>query len=177
MGEFSDGDEERMIIKMSALHNKNNASKKYNSNLFFRLITYLSPIKFIAYYKLSKGDRIKLYAGYFIAPSPAWLCGKEYYLGTIISFIPGQFQYLDAVVELDKYISLHASDGWIRDMIGNIAILELRYRNAKWKRTEIVSIELCDFIPENKPFDLRQHGLKIESHANYQKIKGISETI
>jgi hypothetical protein len=33
-----------------------------------------------------------------------------------------------------------------------------------------VHIELCDFVPEAKPWDDRRRGVWVESHATYERV-------
>jgi len=111
--------------------------------------------------KLKIGDRIQIGGGYDMKPK--WLKEKENYTGVVKAFIPGQNESLAAVVELDEDIIFD-------DIVGNIIVLELRYSGAKWKKSEIVHVELCDFIPEEKSWKDRMQGKWVESHASYKKI-------
>jgi len=111
--------------------------------------------------KLKIGDRIQIGGGYDMEPK--WLNEKENYTGVVKAFIPGQSESLAAVVELDEDIKFD-------DIVGNMIVLELRYVGAKWKKSEIVHVELCDFIPEEKSWKDRRQGKWVESHALYKKI-------
>jgi hypothetical protein len=109
---------------------------------------------------LKVGDRIRLAGGYDM--DPKWLAGSESYTGIVSEFIPGQNKANAAVVRLDQAITV---DG----ISGDILVLELRYEGAKWKGTETVHVELCDFVPESKSWKFRKQGLWVESHATYVK--------
>lgn len=111
--------------------------------------------------ELRIGDRIRLGGG--IDMEPRWINGKEHYAGTIKAFIPGQNDSPAAVVELDEVAVFG-------DTRGTIAVLELRYVDAKWKSSEAVHVELCDFEPEAKSWKDRKQGQWVESHATYEKI-------
>jgi len=110
---------------------------------------------------LTLGDRVQLSGGYDF--EPAWLGGKDNVEGTVIAFIPGQNIEAAAVIKLDQNIDL-------KNGKGDIAVLELRYVEAKWERTDTVHIELCDFMPEATSWKDRPRGLWVESHATYRII-------
>ncbi|MDD5081666.1 MAG: hypothetical protein PHC58_06730 [Candidatus Omnitrophica bacterium] len=114
-------------------------------------------------YRLKVGDRISLFGGY--STIPEWLQGKKSCYGEVINFVPGPYEKNDAVVKLDEEISY----GGIK---GNIMVLTLRYKKAKWGRTEIVHLHLFEDVPfENKWSTDRDSWNKnhIESHASYKK--------
>jgi hypothetical protein len=110
--------------------------------------------------KLKTGNRIQLSGGYDM--DPPWRCGKDHYMGTVVSFIPGQNTEPAAVVELDTPIT-------VEGITGKIVVLELRYVGAKWSGHGTVHIELCDFVPEPKSWSQRRQGKWVESHASYQQ--------
>ena len=111
---------------------------------------------------LSIGDRVRLSGGYDMEPN--WLQGNEHYLGTVVAFIPGQNVESAAVVRLDSPILV---DG----ISGSVVVLELRYVSAHWLGENIVHVELCDFEPEPKVWQLRRQGKWIESHASCNVLK------
>ena len=111
--------------------------------------------------KLKIGDRIQIGGGYDMEPQ--WLNKNQHYTGVVKAFIPGQNDSPAAVVKLDEPITFE-------EIKGDIIVLELRYVGAKWKKNEIVHVELCDFEPEEKLCKDRKKGKWVESHANYKRI-------
>ena len=109
---------------------------------------------------LAINDRIWISGGYEMTPQ--WLGGRNGYLGTVKSFIPGQNDMSAAVVILDEKVSA-------KNVTGNVLVLELRWVGAKWGDHGVAHLELCDFIPENKPWKERKQGVWVESHASYEK--------
>ena len=95
--------------------------------------------------------------------NPPWLAGADFYMGEILEFIPSQNVSPAAVVELDSPVSVEGS-------AGEIVVLELRYVGSTWKDTETVHVELCSFRPPAKPWQSRQQGKWVESHATYKKV-------
>jgi len=93
------------------------------------------------------GQRLELWGGYDYAPK--WLGGKDFLVGTVERFIPGQNKEAAMLVRLDSAISV---DG----VTGNIVVLELRY------------VELCDFEPESESWKERRQGAWVESHASFK---------
>jgi hypothetical protein len=91
------------------------------------------------------------------------LQGRSAYTGTVCSFIPGQNAALAAVVELEHMIEVDAA-------VGQITVLDLRYSDAEWTEANVVQIELCDFIPEAKPWQSRRQGKWIESNAICSRV-------
>jgi len=110
---------------------------------------------------LKIGDKVRLNGGYDMEPK--WLAGESFYIGTVIEFIPGQNKTSAAVVKLDRDITFD-------DTTGDILVLELRYDGAKWKKSETVHVELCNFVPEAATWKSRKQGKWIESHASYVKL-------
>ena len=80
--------------------------------------------------------------------------------GSVIAFIPGQNEALAAMVQLDQPLTAQG-------VTGSIVVLELRYAGAIWSRSGTVHVELCDFMPESKPWRERRQGKWIESQAAY----------
>jgi hypothetical protein len=108
---------------------------------------------------LEIGQRIYISGGYDMKPE--WLGENDGYYGEVIAFIPGQNKTLAAVIKVDSPIK-------VKGVSGDIVVLELRYAGAEWKQSEIVHVELCDFIPEAKRWQDRKQGLWVESHARYE---------
>ena len=107
------------------------------------------------------GDRIKLSGGYSFEPE--WLAGKQSVSGAVIAFLPGQNDTLAAVIKLDTPMTFE-------DVTGDVLVLELRYVGAEWSPVGVVHVELCDFMPEAKPWQERKKGKWAESHASYERI-------
>jgi hypothetical protein len=110
---------------------------------------------------LAVGDRVRLSGGYEFEPH--WLAGNSGYFGAVRAFIPGQNETPAAVVRLDEPITFEGTTG-------DVVVLELRYVGAKWKATETVHVELCEFMPEPVASELRRYGKWIESHATYVRL-------
>lgn len=111
--------------------------------------------------KLQINDRIWLAGGY--EPEPEWLGKTQGYYGSVESFMPGQNSEPAVIVKLDSKIT-------VEKITGDILIMELRWEGAKWGNQGVVHLELCDFVPEHKPWKNRKQGKWIESHASYKKI-------
>jgi len=111
--------------------------------------------------RLTVGDRIWLHGGYDM--EPRWLGGEKGFFGHIICFIPGQNETPAAVAKLEKPIT-------VDNLTGDVAVLELRYVGAEWKKQGTVHIELCDFVPEPEKWQERRQGKWSESHATYEKV-------
>ena len=110
---------------------------------------------------LGIGDRVRLSGGYSF--EPAWLAGKEFVNGTVVTFLPGQNDKAAALVKVTEPISYEG-------VTGDNLVLELRYVDAVWSDTGVVHIELCDFAPEAAPWQDRSKGKWAESHATYKKL-------
>jgi hypothetical protein len=110
---------------------------------------------------LHEGDRVRLFGGYEMEPK--WLGGKDAHLGRCLGFIQGQNKQRAAIIELDEKVTFGSK-------AGKIVVLELRYVGARWSKREVVHLELCDFLPEDKAWNERKRGDWIESHAIYQVI-------
>ena len=109
---------------------------------------------------LGVGDRVEIGGGYSF--EPVWLGAKPSVEGRIAAFIPGQNGPPDAVVELDQPITAYG-------ITGKMLVLQLRYVGATWGASAVVHVELCDFVPEPKGYEDRQHGKWVESHATYKR--------
>ena len=106
---------------------------------------------------MKTGDRVFISGGYDMEPK--WLCGRKGHSGTIEKFIPGQNAQPAALVKLDEYIEVDGLKGFY-------LVMELRYVGATWEATlQTAHIELCDFVPEPKPWKERRQGRWVESHA------------
>jgi len=108
---------------------------------------------------LKVGDAVQLSGGYDFEPE--WLAGTEHVDGSVIGFIPGQNETQAVVVRIERTLTYEG-------VSGDILVLELRYVGAVWGITGVVHIELCDFIPETKPWNDRRQGKWAESHATYK---------
>ncbi len=111
--------------------------------------------------RLEVRNRVYLSGGYSV--NAVWLGGGEGYSGEVIAFIPGKNEKSAAVVKVDSPIEAN-------EMSGNIVVLELRFVGADWSESEVVNVELCDFMPEAKRWQDRKQGLWVESHADYKII-------
>jgi hypothetical protein len=111
--------------------------------------------------RLEVGHRVYLSGGYNM--KPAWLGDSDGYSGEVIAFIPGKNEKSAAVVNLDSPIQ-------VEKVRGNIVVLELRFAGEEWSESEVVNVELCDFMPEAKRWQDRRQGLWVESHADYKII-------
>ncbi len=114
--------------------------------------------------QLNIGDKIELSGGYDFEISYLKNPPADKRTGRVIQFITGQNKTPAAVAKLDQIIS--------GDKItGDIVVLELRYQGATWTdNTFTVHIELCDFIPDNKPWKDRKQGEWVEAAATLKKI-------
>jgi hypothetical protein len=113
---------------------------------------------------LEISDRIELFGGYdydplFLKDPPA-----DKRTGTVINFIAGQNKSKATVVRLDDRIKGN-------NISGDIAVLELRYGDQTWSDPSPVHIELCDFVPEDKPWKDRRQGEWIEAAATLRIIE------
>lgn len=76
--------------------------------------------------------------------------------------MPGQNEAPALVARLDTPIT-------VEGYTGDVVILELRHEGARWHDDEVAHIELCNFMPEDVPWQQRQKGRWIESHATVLK--------
>lgn len=114
--------------------------------------------------QINIGDKIELSGGYDFEISYLKNPRADKRTGKIIQFIAGQNKTPAVVAKLDQIIS--------GDKIkGDIVVLELRHQDATWTDDSFtVQIELCDFIPDNKPWKDRKQGEWVESAATLKKI-------
>jgi len=47
-------------------------------------------------------------------------------------------------------------------------VLQLRYAGQQWESIGTVHIELCEMEPEDRPWEQREGGAWVESHATYR---------
>jgi hypothetical protein len=114
--------------------------------------------------KLSVGDRIRIWGGYGNDPLFMKNPPNKERIGKVIKTIPGQNKEVALVVKLDFPITGNR-------VTGDILILELRYEEQTWATDGPVHLELCDFYPEEKPWNDRKQGEWIESHASFDIIE------
>ncbi len=121
--------------------------------------------------ELQTDDRVWVGAGY--DSDPAWLAATPAgYLGRVASFIPGQNEQPDAVVELDEEIVLRAGTVADQEVRGRFLVLELGHIGADWSTpTPRVHVELCDFKPDATRWQDRKQGAWVESHATYRVVR------
>ena len=109
---------------------------------------------------MNEGDRVFLSGGYDM--EPLWLCGRRGHRGVIERMIPGQNDQPAALVKLDEPIEV---DG----VTGRYLVMELRYVGAAWNVPSATAhVELCDFVPEAKPWKNRRQGKWVESHSTIE---------
>ena len=106
------------------------------------------------------GDRITLTGSY--DPEPAWHAERTHHPATVIAFIQGHNDTPALVARLDEPISV---DGFT----GDIAVMELRWVGARWEHDAVAHFELCDFEPEDVPWQERRRGRWVESHTTVLK--------
>jgi hypothetical protein len=111
--------------------------------------------------RLRVGDRVRLFGGY--EAEPRWLGGETERRGRVVAFLAKEGAEPAAVVELDTPIQ-------VDEHRGSLAILHLRYSEARWARREVVHIELSDAMPEQEGSLTRPLGQWVESHASYEAI-------
>jgi hypothetical protein len=110
------------------------------------------------------GNTIKLSGGYDYKIRYLEKSKASFRLGTVIGFIEGQNDKPALVARLNEIISGEK-------ITGDIVVLELRHTGVSWTESNLsVHIELCDFIPENKPWKDRRQGEWIEAAATLNKI-------
>jgi hypothetical protein len=110
---------------------------------------------------LKVGDIIELYGGYNWDPLYLQNPLASARSGTVIQFIKGQNDNPAAVVKLEQKIS-----GEI--ITGDILVLELRWNGCTWDEPSPVHIELCDFMPVDKPWKDRRQGEWVEGAASFR---------
>ena len=108
---------------------------------------------------ITAGNRLKLSGGY---ANPGWLCGRDFYLGRAVAFLPEETKrYL--IVELDQEIT-------VSGLTGAFLLLSLRHERASWNDSEIVHVVLCKRRP---PFDNWKSSSDtewVEGAACYERI-------
>jgi hypothetical protein len=76
--------------------------------------------------------------------------------------VPGQDAEPAVLVRLDEPIEV---DG----VTGRYLVMELRYVGATWNVSSTTAhVELCDFVPEPKPWKDRRQGKWVESHSTIE---------
>ena len=108
---------------------------------------------------LKVGDRIALFGGYDGDPMYLKHPPDSQRRGKIIKFIKGQGEQPAVIVRFDQKFSGDS-------ITGDIAVLELRLAGQTWQRPSPVHIELCDFMPEDKPWQDRRKGEWVEGAAS-----------
>jgi hypothetical protein len=108
---------------------------------------------------LKVGDRIALFQGYDGDPKYLKHPPDSQRRGEIVKFITGQNEQLAAVVKFDQKFSGDS-------ITGDIAVLELGLVGQTWQQPSPVHIELCDFMPEDKPWKDRRKGEWVEAAAS-----------
>jgi hypothetical protein len=125
-------------------------------------------VRFEAVPGLSVGDRVHLSGGYQM--DPEWLSGKHHVEGVVVKWIPGQNTEPACVVHLNEAIRASGSIPEPKTITGEYVVLELRYVGHTWSDEGTVHVELCDFLPPDVPWQDREVGAWIESHARYAKV-------
>ena len=115
---------------------------------------------------LGIGDKIKFKGGYDYDPLFLKYPPKRDRIGKIIRTIPGQNKEDALVVKLDFPITG-------KKITGDILIMELRYEGQTWATDGPVHLELCNFMPEEKPWKNRKQGEWVESHASFDIIDNL----
>jgi hypothetical protein len=114
------------------------------------------------------GTRVCVSGGY--DTNPEWLNGRPAgYLGTLLGYMPGQNELPAALVELDEPIHEVEIRGEV--VSGAYLILEQAWVGVPWGPTSPrVHVELCDFMPESRPWAERRQGFWAESHASFRVV-------
>jgi hypothetical protein len=136
--------------------NKHALSKTENLDMHLADIKLTRP--------LQVGDKIELSGGYDYDPIYLKNPQATNRSGTVIQFIKGQNEEPAAVVRLDQTISG-------QQITGDVVVLELRYVGQTWQEPTPVHIELCDFMPEDKPWKDRKQGEWVEAAATVKLIQ------
>jgi hypothetical protein len=113
--------------------------------------------------RLRPGDRIRLGGG-LEHPAP-WLSGRLHVEGVVHSLIGEQSPGI-VVVRLSEYLQVDAPG---RAAAGDFAVLQLRFRWARWGTREIVSVRLAGHAPSSVAEVA--HLPLVESHAGYRRLK------
>jgi hypothetical protein len=113
---------------------------------------------------LKINDTIKLHDGYDFNPVFLQNPPNKDRIGKVIKSIPVKNQESAFIVKLDFPITA-------KNTTGDILVMKLRYQGQTWKTNGPVHLELCDFVPEDKQWKDRKHGVWIESHASFDIIE------
>jgi hypothetical protein len=117
---------------------------------------------------LAVGDRVRILGGY--ESNPEWLGQDTEVWGRVVRWIPGQNTLPACVVHLDESLTVFGLVGEQRLRVTGKAVgLEQRFVGAQWTDEGTVHVELCGFEPEAAPWEVRQKGAWVESHATYQR--------
>lgn len=109
---------------------------------------------------LQAGDRVRLSGGY--DDLAEWLEGREFIDGEVLSFIDVTAGRPAAVVRLSEPVSAG-------NFTSNIAVLHLRYDDARWSGGETVHVQLWRHVPTAADLDDQSSVDRkwVESHATY----------
>lgn len=114
-------------------------------------------------------SKIEVSGGY--DHEPQWLAGRDSVSGIVHDWIAGQNETLACVVLLDEPLTATGDDGGVRvTKTGSFLVLQLRYVGQEWDPTGTVHVELCDFSPQDVPWEERTRGVWVESHATYRVL-------
>ena len=118
---------------------------------------------------LEIGDHIRLYGGYDM--EPRWLNGRPDIEGVVLKWIPGQNANPACVVALDEELTATGDvRGKPRIVTGKYVVLEPRYVGQAWREQGTVHVELCEAMPSDHPWQNRDVGAWVESHASYNVV-------
>lgn len=109
--------------------------------------------------KILPGEEVILSGGY--DSKRKW--GEEEKLALVIKFFPGQGHNPALLIEFRDPLSFVGFDA-------KYAILELRFENAQWRDGAVCFVEVFSHLPEEKPWNERQHGPFVESRAVVKKL-------
>jgi hypothetical protein len=107
--------------------------------------------------RLRVGDRVRIRGGY--SDQPEWLVGRESVTGYVSAFLPGG----SVEVQLDSAMSRGL-------VVYRVAVLSLRWKNARWLSSGVVHVELWEHSPSEKGAQLAAHEW-VESHAAYRRVR------
>lgn len=110
---------------------------------------------------LRVGDRVYIYGGYDC--DPEWLNGADGRAGVIERFISGQNAEPAAVIRTDEAVT-------VGHVTADLLVMELRWVGATWVSGAVAHMELCDFEPAAGPWQKRERGAWVESHASIRKL-------
>ena len=113
------------------------------------------------------GNRITVSGGYDFEPE--WLAHRSEVTGCVAKWIPGQNAKRACVVRLDEPLTATGNvEGRREPRTGSYLVLQLRYAGQQWESIGTVHIELCEMEPEDRPWEQREGGAWVESHATYR---------